>query len=179
MKKTYEFKVLAIGDCGVGKTSLLIRFAKGVFPDLIEAHDVLTKTTTVDNTKLSLKIWDTAGQERFNTITSTFYRGAHIILIAFDLTNQQSFDNLQQWILEVDRYANETSARIIVGTKSDLNSERIISKDAVNQFCSNKGLQYVETSAKTGDLVEEAFTNVCREFLDQIKNGHVDFDEND
>jgi len=175
-----NFRYVTRYTTGVGKTALLNRYAKGIFSEQLEtANDVLNKTTTVDNTNCTLRIWDTAGQERFNTITSSFYRGAHIILIAFDLTNRQSFDNIQQWILEVDRYANESSARIIVGTKSDLVSERMIGKDDVGQFCSNKGLQYVETSAKTGHLVDDAFTTVCREFLDQIKNGHVEFDENE
>jgi len=173
-EKTYTFKVLTIGDCGVGKSSLMLRYVKGIFqeePVDSVGYDSLDKTTTVDNKTCNLRIWDTAGQQRFSTITSSYYRGAHIILVVFDLTKTQSFENVQQWLLEVDRYASDTSQKLVVGTKTDLESEKMVNADDVGQFCSNRGLTYVETSAKTGHQVDYVFNTACHEMLEAIKGG--------
>lgn len=176
-EKTYLFKLLTIGDCGVGKSSLTVRYAKGTFSDQPDTSDVLSKTTTVDNCSCNLKIWDTAGQERFNTITASFYRGAHIIIIAFDLTNKQTFDNLQQWLQEADRFAAPDAQKLIVGTKHDLESEKMVNTDDAAQFCSQQGITYIETSAKTGHNIDYVFTTACHEMLEAIKNGTVEWDD--
>jgi len=180
-EKTYTFKVLTIGDCGVGKSSLNLRFAKGSFSEQPDpssnSNDVLAKTMTVDNCSCFLKIWDTAGQERFNTITASFYRGANIIIIAFDLTNKQTFDNLQQWLQEADRFASEDAQKLIVGTKYDLESEKMVTTDDAQQFCAQKGITYIETSAKTGHNIDYVYTTACHEMLEAIKNGTVVWDD--
>jgi len=180
--KTYVFKVLSIGDCGVGKSSFTLRFTKNNFQDTpvdSVGNDLLSKDLTVDNTPCTLRIWDTAGQERFNTITSSFYRGAHIIFICFDLTNKVSYDNVQQWLQEVDRFAAEDALKIIVGTKCDLEGERMVNFDDIGTFCSNQGITYVETSSKTPHNVEYAFQTACHEMLEAIKDGRATYGEED
>ena len=107
----YLFKILLIGDSGVGKSCLLVRFADDTYADsYINTIGVDFKIRTIDiNSKtVKLQIWDTAGQERFRTITSSYYRGAHGIIIAYDITDKESFQNLRQWLFEIDRYASET-----------------------------------------------------------------------
>jgi len=120
---------------------------------------------------------DTAGQERFNTITASFYRGAHVIIIAFDLTNKQTYDNLHQWIQEVDRFGNKEALKLIVGTKSDLDSEKWVTTDEAKTFCSQNAITYVETSAKTGHNIDYLFTTACHEMLEAIKKGTYSYDE--
>jgi len=179
----YTFKVLTVGDCGVGKSSLMLQYVESSFdPDKVDqplGFDSLTKKTTVDNKPCSMEIWDTAGQERFAQITSSYYRGAQIILIVFDLTNTQSFENVPQWLQEVDRYAHQTAIKLVVGTKVDLESERMVNTEDVEQFCQQKGLTYIETSAKTGHGVDSVFTTACHQMLDAIADGTVSYEFND
>jgi len=178
-EKTYTFKVLTIGDCGVGKSALNYRYANGTFQENSDrsGYDLLSKSTTVDNSACLVKIWDTAGQERFNTITASFYRGAHVIIIAFDLTNKQTYDNLQQWIQEADRFGDKEALKLIIGTKSDLESEKMVNTDDAQQFCSQHGITFIETSAKTGHNVDYVFTTACHEMLEAIKKGTYFYDE--
>jgi len=181
-EKTYAFKVLSTGDCGVGKSSITLRFTKSSFQDTpVESvgNDLLSKELTVDNTKCTLKIWDTAGQERFNTITSSFYRGANIIFICFDLTNKQSFDNVLQWLQEVDRFAAEDAQKLLVGTKCDLEGERMVNADDIQAFCSSHAITYVETSSKTAHNVDYAFQTACHEMLEAIKDGRANYGDDD
>eukprot|EP01083_Nonionella_stella_P172877 594594_1 len=105
----YLLKVVMVGDSGVGKSSLLKRFANRDFTgDYISTIgvDFEIKTLEIDGKTVKLQIWDTAGQERFRTITSSYYRGAHGIIIVYDITDKESFDNVRQWLFEIDRYAS-------------------------------------------------------------------------
>ena len=113
--------------------------------------------------------WDTAGQERFRTITSSYYRGAHGIIVVYDVTVQESFNNVKQWLHEIDRYACENVNKLLVGNKSDLTSKRVVSFDAAKEFADNLGIEFLETSAKNSTNVEQAFMTMAA----QIKNRYA------
>jgi Ras-related protein Rab-1A len=114
----YLFKLLLIGDSGVGKSCLLLRFADNTYTESYISTigvDFKIRDITLGGQDVKLQIWDTAGQERFRTITSSYYRGAHGIALVYDVTDQESFDNIKQWTEEVDRYASENVKCILVG----------------------------------------------------------------
>ncbi|KAJ8444340.1 hypothetical protein Cgig2_019898 [Carnegiea gigantea] len=143
-KRDYLFKLLLIGDSGVGKSCLLLRFAK-------------IRTVEQDGKTIKLQIWDTAGQERFRTITSSYYRGAHGIIVVYDTTDQDSFNNVKQWLNEIDRYASDNVNKLLVGNKCDLTANRAVSYETAKAFADEIGIPFMETSAKNATNVEQAF----------------------
>ena len=119
--------MLLIGNSGVGKSSLLVRFAEDIFTDNFMPTigvDFKIKTVDVDSKQIKLQIWDTAGQERFKTITSSYYKGAHGIIVVYDITDRESFSNIQTWMAEVEKHASDNISRILVGNKCDLEGQR-------------------------------------------------------
>mmetsp|Transcript_35141 Transcript_35141/g.71640 ORF Transcript_35141/g.71640 Transcript_35141/m.71640 type:complete len:131 (+) Transcript_35141:108-500(+) len=124
VKRDYDhlFKLVLIGDSGVGKSCLLLRFADNAFTDSYISTigvDFRFRTVKVEKHTVKLQIWDTAGQERFRTITSAYYRGADGIIMVYDVTNQESFNHVADWLTEVNRYASEGTCKLLVGNKSD------------------------------------------------------------
>jgi len=123
----YLFKLLLIGDSGVGKSCLLLRFSDDTYTDSYISTigvDFKIRTIELDGKTIKLQIWDTAGQERFRTITSSYYRGAHGIIVVYDCTDLESFNNVKQWLEEIDRYACENVNKLLVGNKCDLTSKK-------------------------------------------------------
>jgi len=112
--------------------------------------------------------WDTAGQERFRTITSSYYRGAHGIIVVFDVTDQESFNNVKQWLSEIDRYANESVNKLLVGNKSDLTAKRVVEHTTAKAFADEIGVPYIETSAKNATNVEQAFMTMAAEIKNRM-----------
>ena len=108
---------------------------------------------------------DTAGHERFRTITSSYYRGAHGIIIVYDVTDQDSFNNVKTWLHEIDRYANENVVKLLVGNKADLTAKKVVSYETAKEFADSLGIEFVETSAKNSTNVETAFMTMAREIM--------------
>jgi len=167
----YLFKLLLIGDSGVGKSCLLLRFADDSY---VESYistigvDFKIRTVEQDAKTIKLQIWDTAGQERFRTITSSYYRGAHGIIIVYDVTDQQSFENVKQWLNEIDRYASDSVVKLLVGNKCDLSSNRVVSFEAGKAFADEIGVPFLETSAKNATNVEDAFMTMSAEIKKRV-----------
>ena len=113
---------------------------------------------------VKLQIWDTAGQERFRTITSAYYRGADGIIMVYDVTNQESFDHVNDWLSEVNRYASEGTCKLLVGNKSD-KAEKVVSSDKARAFAESLQIPFLETSAKNASNVEEAFLTMTAELI--------------
>jgi Ras-related protein Rab-1A len=162
----YLFKLLLIGDSGVGKSSLLLRFADDSYLETYISTigvDFKIRTVELDGKTVKLQIWDTAGQERFRTITSSYYRGAHGIIVVYDVTDQESFNNVKQWLNEIDRYASEDVNKLIVGNKSDRANEKVVDSLTAKAFADEVGIPFLETSAKSAINVEQAFMTMAAE----------------
>merc|ERR1712007_309513 len=114
-----------------------------------------------DGKTIKLQLWDTAGQERFRTITSSYYRGAHGIIVVYDVTDQESFNNVKQWLNEIDRYANESVNKLLVGNKSDLTEKKVVDYQTAKAFADELGIPFLETSAKNATNVEQAFMTMA------------------
>ncbi|MHA2179883.1 MAG: GTP-binding protein [Promethearchaeota archaeon] len=160
----YLFKSIVVGDGGVGKTALTLRFSKGFFTEdykMTIGVDFHVKTISIDSNegpiRSKLQIWDTGGQERFSSIRPMYYRGSLGALLIFDLTNSSSFDHLPGWIEEVRANVKNEIPLLLVGNKSDLVDQRAVSLEEINNFTRDFNLYYMETSAKTGEGVGDCF----------------------
>jgi Ras-related protein Rab-1A len=168
----YLFKVLLIGDSGVGKSSLLLKFTDRVFTDHYISTigvDFKIQTLQMDDKIIKLQLWDTAGQERFRTITTSYYRGAHGIIIVFDITDKESFANIKTWMTEIDRFASDNVCKILIGNKSDLEKQRQVSKEDAKELANKYKIDYIEASAKDSTNVQQLFVELTR----QIKEANV------
>ena len=164
-------QILIIGDSLVGKTCLIQRYANGIFKEdyiTTVGLDFHTKQEMINNLTVSIKLWDTAGQERFKALTPSFFRNAEGVVLAYDVTNSESFDNLKFWINSIKTNLFEKNIFIpiiIIGNKIDLEDMRDISKDIANKFAKENNFKYFETSAKTGEGVDEAFRDLVNQIL--------------
>lgn len=167
----YLFKLLLIGDSGVGKSCLLLQFADNTYTESYISTigvDFKIKTIELDGKKIKLQIWDTAGQERFRTITAAYYRGAHGIIVVYDVTDQESFNNVRQWMTEIDRYASDNVNRLLVGNKCDLTTKKMIDYATAKELADSMGIAFLETSAKNSTNVEQAFLTMASEIKDRM-----------
>ena len=173
MAREYDhlFKLLIIGDSGVGKSSLLLRFSDNTFAGTyITTIGVDFKIRTVDvaGEKVKLQIWDTAGQERFRTITSTYYRGTHGVIVVYDVTSGESFANVKRWLHEIDQNCDVVN-RILVGNKDDDPDRKVVLTQDAHRFAEQMGIQLYETSAKENKNVEEMFLAITKLVLQSKK----------
>ncbi|KAB5563655.1 hypothetical protein DKX38_003709 [Salix brachista] len=199
----YLFKLLLIGDSSVGKSCLLLRFADDSYVDSYISTigvDFKIRTVEQDGKTIKLQIWDTAGQERFRTITSSYYRGAHGIIvrispifkshcairshvqesdnlcpmglqqIVYDVTEMESFNNVKQWLNEIDRYANDSVCKLLVGNKCDLVENKVVDTETAKAFADELGIPFLETSAKDSINVEQAFLTMAGEIKKKMSN---------
>ncbi|MBN3309997.1 RAB1 protein, partial [Amia calva] len=163
-------------DSGVGKSCLLLRFADDTYTESYISTigvDFKIRTIELEGKTVKLQIWDTAGQERFRTITSSYYRGAHGIIIVYDVTDQESFNNVRQWLEEIDRYASEDVSKLLVGNKCDLTSRKVVDFTTGQEFAASLQIQFLETSAKNATNVEQAFVAMAAEIKKRLGNEGV------
>jgi len=168
MAKTYDylFKLLLIGDSGVGKTCVLFRFSEDAFNSTFISTigiDFKIRTIDLDGKKIKLQIWDTAGQERFRTITTAYYRGAMGIMLVYDITNEKSFDNIKNWIRNIEEHASSDVEKMVLGNKCDMNDRRQVTKEKGEALAVEFGIKFMETSAKASINVDEAFISLARD----------------
>eukprot|EP00300_Choanocystis_sp_HF-7_P030925 c39940_g1_i1.p1 GENE.c39940_g1_i1~~c39940_g1_i1.p1 ORF type:complete len:198 (+),score=39.05 c39940_g1_i1:49-642(+) len=166
MHADFDLKIFVlVGDSSVGKSSLLLQFTEDLFPSSYISTigvDFKHRMKQVDGRNVKVQIWDTAGQERFRAMSSTYYRGAHGIVIVFDITDKKSFEDVQGWLSETAKYAAEGVSKLLVGNKLDLGSSRQVSREEAESLAASNGMLYFETSAKTGQNVEEAILSLVR-----------------
>lgn len=172
----YLIKLLLIGDSGVGKSCLLLRFSDDTFTTSFITTigiDFKIRTIELDGKRIKLQIWDTAGQERFRTITTAYYRGAMGILLVYDVTDENSFQNITTWIKNIEQHASETVCKILLGNKCDMTERRVVDTARGQKLADDYGMKFLETSAKNNINVEEAFFTIARD----IKNTIIDAQE--
>lgn len=153
-------KLLLVGDSGVGKSCLLLRFVEDKFnPSFITTIGIDFKIRTIESKgkKIKLQVWDTAGQERFRTITTAYYRGAMGIVLIYDVTDARTFENVENWFQTVTQHANEDAQIFLVGNKSDDEENRQVSREQGQQLASKLDIPFLEASAKTNENVEAIF----------------------
>merc|ERR1711972_469183 len=119
------------------------------------------RTLELDGKTCKLQIWDTAGQERFRTITSSYYRGAMGIIVVYDVTDKESFNNVKHWMQEIDKYASESVNKLLIGNKCDLSSKKVVSYDEAKELAESLSIQFLETSAKNAHNVEQPFMSMA------------------
>lgn len=181
----YSFRVLVVGDPGVGKTSLIKRFTKGYFCESNSSTvgvDVGTRLLDIHGDKVKLHCTDTAGQEKFRGLTQSYYRNADAVVLVFDITNRGTFASIPQWLVNVHRYAGKNVLKVLVGNKTDLKgaSRKVTTRSAAN-LAEFEDLLYLETSAKWDDNVETLITELAEQLRENAKNKSksvADMDEN-
>eukprot|EP01122_Echinamoeba_exundans_P002346 TRINITY_DN1228_c0_g1_i2.p1 TRINITY_DN1228_c0_g1~~TRINITY_DN1228_c0_g1_i2.p1 ORF type:complete len:206 (+),score=36.34 TRINITY_DN1228_c0_g1_i2:53-670(+) len=170
----YSFKILIVGDIAVGKSNLVHRFTAGKYAGeelpASTGADYVPKDLTVDGHKVRVKIWDTAGQEKFQQITASYYRGSHGCIVCYDITKEDSFNNLETWCSQVDKQAMGNVSKVVVGCKSDLEESRAVKQDAGREFAESKGFGFFEASSKAGTGVQEAWEALVRQCVQAHKN---------
>ncbi|CAD8109620.1 unnamed protein product [Paramecium primaurelia] len=166
----FLFKVLLIGNSGVGKSCMLMRYSENQFTNNFYntiGVDFKTKTITIGEHNVKLQIWDTAGQDRFRTITCSYYRGAQGIIIVYDITDRESFENVKTWIAEIDKYASESVNRMLVGNKADITERRQVSYEEGLELSRQYQFPFYETSAKSSINIEAAFNHITKNILNR------------
>ena len=172
----FLFKLLLIGNSGVGKSSLLLRFVDEQFREGYHSTigvDFKIKTIDMDAKVVKLQIWDTAGQERFHTITKTYYKGAHGIIVVYDITDRDSFTAVSQWMEEIDKNASHSADKILVGNKCDDHKNRTISYEEGKELAEHFGIRFIETSARETRNVAEAFSLMAKEIKERVSHTQV------
>jgi len=180
MAADFVFKIIIVGEAGVGKSCLLRRFVDQNFTENYVntiGVDFKVKTIELMGKTVKLNLWDSAGQERFRTIVNTYYRGAHGICLVYDITDPDSFLRLGNWLTDASEQADENAKKLIIGTKIDLESNRKVSREAVRAFAERMSLTAYETSSKSGSNVESAFMSLTKLLLEEL--GDMDLQQND
>uniref|UniRef100_A0A8C5ZHQ3 Ras-related protein Rab-12 n=1 Tax=Marmota marmota marmota TaxID=9994 RepID=A0A8C5ZHQ3_MARMA len=168
----FKLQVIIIGSRGVGKTSLMERFTDDTFCEACKSTvgvDFKIKTVELRGKKIRLQIWDTAGQERFNSITSAYYRSAKGIILVYDITKKETFDDLPKWMKMIDKYASEDAELLLVGNKLDCESDREITRQQGEKFAQQiTGMRFCEASAKDNFNVDEIFLKLVDDILKKM-----------
>ncbi|GAA5865400.1 hypothetical protein JCM5296_005480 [Sporobolomyces johnsonii] len=175
----YLFKVVLIGDSGVGKSNLLSRFTRNEFN--LESKSTIgvefaTRSISVEGKTVKAQIWDTAGQERYRAITSAYYRGAVGALLVYDIAKHATYVNVLRWLKELRDHADSNIVIMLVGNKSDLRHLRAVPTDEAKLFSQENGLSFIETSALDASNVENAFQTILTEIYRIVSSKQLEAD---
>ena len=167
----YAFKIVTLGESGIGKTSLINRFTYDTFETLSTTinGEFYNKLLDIENKIIKIQLWDICGSERFRRVIPNFYRNASGAVVAYDISDKWSFDQVKFWIKEVKAYSNTETNIVIVGTKCDI-LDREVTEEEGKKLADELGVKYFETSAKTGYNVNEAYNFLIKEIIDNFKN---------
>ncbi|CAF1621520.1 unnamed protein product [Rotaria magnacalcarata] len=166
------FKVMLLGDSGVGKTCLLVRFKDDTFLSgsfiATVGIDFRNKTIVINDKQVKLQIYDTAGQERFRSVTHSYYRDANALLLLYDVASIISFNNVRVWLSDINEYAHSDVVVMLIANKVDKTSERVVTREMGEKLASEYDVTHIETSAKTGLNVEFCFKAIGQALLQQV-----------
>jgi len=173
----YLFKFIVIGDTGTGKSCILHQFIENKFKKN-SAHTIGvefgSRIVEVAGKRVKLQIWDTAGQERFRSVTRSYYRGAAGALLVYDITSRDTYNHLTSWLTDARTLASPEIVVVLVGNKCDLQEDREVTFLEASRFSQENGLTFLETSALTGEGVEEVFLRCARSIVNKIESGELD-----
>ncbi len=174
----YVFKFIIIGDTGTGKSCALHQFIEGSFKPGVHKHTIGveygSKVITLAGKVIKLQIWDTAGQERFRSVTRSYYRNAAAALIFYAINDSSTFDHLNSWLVDSRQMGRNDISVVVAGNKSDLKDERQVTFLDASRFAQENEALFLETSALTGENVEEVFLKAARSVLSKIESGIID-----
>jgi small GTP-binding protein len=177
MAAEHSFKVVVVGASGVGKTALVTQLVTQTFKSECQPTiGVEFKSYVIpsEDDTVRLQIWDTAGQERFRSVAKAYFRNAYGAVLVFDLTAKASFDELGAWVNDLNALCIPNAYVVMVGNKADLGDDRTVSENEAQETARRYNLEYVETSAKTGDRVADAFVRLANGILRQVKRGQIE-----
>jgi len=182
-RRRVVLKIIVLGESGVGKTSLLLRYIENSFSLQTKStigSDFLSKEIELDGQAVMLQIWDTAGQERFQGLGTTFYRGSDAAVFVFDVSRKETFDVLQSWrdafLIQTNQEGNNKFPMLVIGNKIDRH-DRVVTSDMAKEFCNKNGIEYLECSAKDSINVAKAFETIARISISRISPDEINFDE--
>ena len=176
----YKAKFIIIGEAGVGKTNLVHRFSKGEFNSqyaITLGMDFLTKNIQVDDKIFKLELWDTAGSEKFRSISKGYYKNSTCAVIVYDITDEKSFKSVRTWIDDCKNYTHKNIQMILVGNKRDLDYQRSVEENDGKELAEENSMRFYETSALTGENVENIFIEACKIISKNIDEGKYNFDD--
>ena len=173
----YLFKYIIIGDPSVGKSNLLMKFAHNKFTDEYQTTigvEFGAKNIQLNDQIYRIQIWDKAGQENFRSITRAYFKNCVCAMVVYDITCRKSFENIQNWVQDVHEQSPKTILIILIGNKIDLEDKRVVSYEEGNDFAVKNGLIFMETSAKTGEGVEEIFNESAQQIVKKMEENYYD-----
>ena len=160
----------------MGKSCVILRYIEEIFPGNIMSSigvDFKSKQIEIDDKIVKMQIWDTAGHEKFRTITTSYYKSAHAILILYDITEQSSFEHIKNWMTEIDKFGKQGVLRVIVGNKIDLEKNRKVSKESAEMLAGKYGVKFFEVSAKDNTNIEGLFEDTVKCLLEKQLNNDM------
>jgi small GTP-binding protein len=168
--REFVFKITILGDAAVGKTSLISQFVEGSFQEDYKptlGANIVRKDVNLDNARIRLIMWDLAGQEKYRVVRSMYFQGCQGALLVYDVTRYSTMDSINtKWLRDFKKHVKKTGAFILIGNKSDLNDQRVIPTERGKELASKiKASHFIETSAKLGENIEEAFSLLVHQIL--------------
>jgi len=176
----YLFKFIIVGDSSVGKSNLLLRYLNNKFEDEYQSTigvEFGAKNLEIDNINYRIQLWDTAGQEQFRSITRAYYQNSVCAIVVYDISNEITFKNVKDWIDDVRAQSPKNIYIMLVGNKNDLVEKRQVSYEKGLEYANSNNINFIETSAKTGENVENVFYNCTIEIAKKIKNNEYDLSD--
>jgi len=170
---TLQSKILVLGSSSVGKTAILTRFMENSFSTSFTSTiglDFKVRTVVIDGQRIRLQVWDTAGQERFRGITSAYYRNSHGAVFVYDICSEASFKDVRSWLVSFHTQAPDRAAKVLVGNKLDLDAERRVDTNAGLAFAEQHNMAFFESSAQTGQSIDDIFLCIARLIKPQAEN---------
>ena len=177
---SYSVKFIIVGDSSVGKSNILLRFSRNVFDHGHQATlgiEFANKHLIYNNTDYLIQIWDTAGQENFRSVTRAYYKASAVAMVVYDITKEETFEHIQAWLKDCKELAPRTVLLVLVGNKSDLEDQRVISKERGENLAKENNMMFFETSALNGNGIEEAFKKSIEVVDQKIRSGYYNLSD--